>query len=301
MEANFDVAESPEGRVDLHLHSTASDGRLRPRAVMRAAADAGLAAVALTDHDTLAGIDEAREAALALEIEFVPGIELSTYREEEGTAHLLGYFVRGDDPALARHLERARSRRRDRAREIVGRLNTIGVPVTVEEVFAQTSSEGLISRAHIARALVEGGHVRSHGEAFGRYIGADGPAYVPTLRLNPEAGIRLLHGAGGLAVLAHPGEEWSEERIRAFAEAGLDGLEVLHPDHDRRTVVRLRRLAASLDLLETGGSDWHGPRHGSGRSLATQPVPYGWYARLRDAAEGAVAETVGTEPDSRAG
>lgn len=282
-ESGFDIPSAPEDRVDLHLHSTASDGQLSPAAVMRAAREAGLRAAALTDHDTLAGLGEARQAAESLGLEFVPGIELSTYEEAAGSIHLLGYYVREADPALAAQLEDALTGRGERAREIVARLNDLGVGVTVGEVFAQGSPAGLVTRAHIARALVDGGWISSYRAAFDRYLGSDGPAYVPVQRLEPAQGIALIQGAGGLAVLAHPGAAFDEDEIGRLAESGLDGLEVLHPDHDRGTARRLRELAARLGLLETGGSDWHGPRGGV-RALATQPVPYEWCRRMREEA-----------------
>lgn len=282
-ESGFDIPSAPEERADLHLHSTASDGRLTPPAVMRAAREAGLRAAALTDHDTLAGVAEARAAAESLGLEFVPGIELSTYEEDAGSTHILGYYLSETDPTLAAQLEEALMRRGERAREIVERLNDLGVGVTVAEIFALGSPAGLVTRAHIARALVDGGWISSYRAAFDRYLGADGPAYVPIRRLQPAQGIALIHGAGGVAVLAHPGAAFDEAWIGKLVESGLDGIEVLHPDHDRATVRRIRRLADRLGLLETGGSDWHGP-NGGVRRLATQPVPYEWCRRMREEA-----------------
>lgn len=283
IDSSFDVPAEAGNRVDLHLHSTCSDGRLEPAAVIQAAGEAGLEVVALTDHDTLAGIDEAARTADELGLEFVPGIELSTYDGNVST-HILGYFIDSQDQSFAEHLNEAREARARRAREMVDKLNAQGLGVTIDQVIAQASVEGLIARPHVARALLEGGWVKSYRQAFDRFIAAGRPAYVPTQRLEPAEGIAMIHAAGGVAVLAHPAQAHDEEAIRGLAEAGLDGLETLHPDHDRSTVQRLRRLAGELGLLETGGSDWHGPYNGGHGPLASQPVPYDWYLRLRAAA-----------------
>ena len=283
IDSSFDVPAQAGKRVDLHLHSTCSDGRLKPAAVMEAAGEVGLGVAALTDHDTLAGIDEAARAAEDLGLEFVPGIELSTYDGNVST-HILGYFIDVTDQNFAEHLTEAREARARRAREMVDKLNALGLGLTIDQVIAQASVEGLIARPHVARALLEGGWVKSYREAFDCFIAAGRPAYVPTQRLEPAAGIAMIQAAGGVAVLAHPAIAHDEEAIRGLAEAGLDGLETLHPDHDRSTVQRLRRLAGELSLLETGGSDWHGPHNGGHGPLASQPVPYDWYLRLRAAA-----------------
>ncbi len=273
-----------ESRIDLHLHSNRSDGQLDPAAVMAAAGKAGLKAVALTDHDTVAGLGEARRAADAAGLSFVPGIEFSCY-DQRGSTHLLGYFIDPDDPALASELEAAREGRLQRAGEMVERLRGLGVEISLDEVVAQASAQGAIARPHVARALVAGGWVRHYGEAFERFIAAGGPAYVPTRRIDPAEGIRRIHAAGGLAVLAHGGKTHGKRAIRELAQHGLDGLETLHPDHGLVEVRKLRGLARELELLETGGSDWHGHAEGRRVGLGSLPVPIEWYLRLRDAAE----------------
>lgn len=272
------VAES--GWVDLHLHSNASDGRLAPAAVVAAAAEMGLDAVALTDHDTVDGLEEAEDAALELGLEFLPGIELSTY-DDHGATHLLGY---GFDPAaadLTSFLEAARELRLARAGAIVEKLNTLGLEVSLEEVRAQAGARGLIARPHIARALVQGGWVKSYRLAFDRFIAAGQPAYVPTRLASPEEGIRHIQAAGGVAVLAHAGNSHDKARIREMVDAGLDGLEIYHPDHGPLEMNRLSDLAEELGLLTTGGSDWHGPLDGRRGRLGQQPVPYEWFRELK--------------------
>ncbi len=283
MSDGFGVPTNVESRVDLHLHSDRSDGRVDPAGVMAAAKESGLEAVALTDHDTLAGIGEARHAASQLQLDFVPGIEFSCY-DDSGSTHLLGYFVAPSHAELAAYLDDARDKRMQRAIDIVGKLNRLGVGIRVEAVIAQASRDGLIARPHVARALLEGGWVGSYFEAFDRYIAAGQPAYVPTWRITPVDGIGWIHKAGGLAVLAHGGKTHGDSTIKQLVDGGLDGLEVLHPEHGRFEVERLRRLAAELSLLETGGSDWHGPSDNRRGQLASQPVPYEWYLRLREAA-----------------
>lgn len=242
------------------------------------AAAAGLGVFALTDHDTLEGIPDARAAAAARGLELVPGIEVSAYDDARGSVHVLGYFVDEDDPALRARLGRFRDRRAERAREIVERLNRLGIGVTFEQVSAQ--ARGLVARPHVARALVEGGWVRSLEEAFGRYIADGRPAYVPTRYARPDEAIAAIHTAGGLAVLAHPGKRADAEWIRGLCAHGLDGLEVLHPEHAPAEVRRLRGVARRLGLLPTGGSDWHGPRDAAHGGLGSQGVPYEYYEAL---------------------
>lgn len=280
----FDAPADVTERIDLHLHSNRSDGLLEPAEVIAAAQEAGLLAVALTDHDTLSGVEEAGEAAAAIGLPFVPGIEFSCY-DENGSTHLLGYFVGPGHTELAEYLETARNLRVERAEQMVGKLNRLGVELTLADVKAQASEQGLIARPHVARALVAGGWVKDYNEAFYRFIAAGQPAYVPTWRISPAEGIRRIQEAGGLAILAHAGKSHSESAIRALVEAGLDGLETLHPEHGPYEVRRLRRLVEEHSLLETGGSDWHGPHDGRRGQLASQPVPYEWYVKLRDAAE----------------
>ncbi len=280
----YGIPEANEHRVDLHMHSTCSDGLAEPAFGMETAKQKGLAAVALTDHDTLAGLPAAAARAAELDLPFVPGIEFSAY-DDSGSTHVLGYFVNGGDRSLSEHLESALESRQRRAEKIVGKLNELGMEVTIDDVRAQASEGGLIARPHIARALVAGGWVKSYGESFGRLLAAGQPAYVPTRRIVPAEAIRLIHGAGGLAVLAHAGKTHSVPAIRELVDAGLDGLEVLHPDHGPYEVQRLRMLADELGLLETGGSDWHGPHDSRRGQLASQPVPFEWYERLLEAAE----------------
>jgi predicted metal-dependent phosphoesterase TrpH len=265
-------AGTPASFVDLHAHSTASDGALAPAAAVRAAHAAGLAAFALTDHDTLAGIAEAQAEADALGLRLVPGVELSVHRGSD-EVHVLGLHIRDVD-ALQLRLETFRGFRRTRAEQMVTKLNAAGVPVSFESVLEQ-SAGGAIGRPHVARALVAGGWVKDLREAFDRWLGAGKPAYVDKERLDIADGIAMIHEAGGIAVYAHPGHEGRRETIEPLVAVGLDGVEVRHPSHSREDELRLASLAAFFGLVVSGGSDWHGAMQG-GRVLGAMQVPSSW-------------------------
>lgn len=273
-----------DGGADLHAHTNASDGLRTPGQVVARAAELGLAAVAITDHDTTAGLPEALEAGRRVGVRVVPGVELSTWsarlRQE---VHLLGYGVAADGGSLAPLLAELREARRDRAREIVERLQRLGLTVTWEDVAAETGG-GSPGRPHVARALLRRGLVTSLEEAFDRYLAAGRPAYVPRRHLDPEAGIEALRSAGALPVLAHPGllraplddPGW----LRSWRDAGLAGIEAFHSRHTSPQVRRLIALAGRLELLVTGGSDCHGPGAGHPELLGAVRVPTAWVDRL---------------------
>ena len=247
--------------VDLHVHSSASDGAYPPREVVERAAEAGLKAIALTDHDTLAGQAEARAAGGAVGLEIVPGVEIST-EFERGACHILGYFVEVGDAALEKMLEAAREGRKVRNREMLVRLNRMGFGLSMEDIVGQ-AGEGVVTRAHFAAAMLRKGYVTSWDEVFEKYLGRGKPAYVERRHVEPEEAIEAIRGAGGLAVLAHPrqlnrGPEEMASWFRRLAAAGLDGLETQSPDHGAEDAQRYHEAAARLGLLETGGTDWHG-------------------------------------------
>lgn len=258
--------------VDLHAHSTASDGALPPTEAVQAAHAAGLVAFALTDHDTLGGIAEAQVAADACGLRLIPGVELSVHQGAD-EVHLLGLHIR-DVRQLQERLEVIRGFRRTRAESIVAKLNAAGIPMPFDAVLRQADG-GAIGRPHVARALVAGGHVRDAREAFDRWLGAAKPAYVDKERLDIAEGIRFIHDAGGIAVYAHPGSEGRREKIEPLVAAGLDGVEVRHPSHSREDELRLASLAAFFGLVVSGGSDWHGAMQG-GRVLGAMQVPSSW-------------------------
>ncbi|MCI3222214.1 PHP domain-containing protein [Streptomyces sp. NP-1717] len=253
-------------RIDLHTHSTASDGTDTPAELVRNAAAAGLDVVALTDHDTTRGHAEAVKTLAELDsgLTLVTGAELSC-RTDGVSLHMLAYLFDADEPQLLRERELVRDDRVPRARAIVAKLQELGAPITWEQV-ARIAGDGSIGRPHIASALVELGIVGSVDEAFGsRWLADHGRVHVPRHELDPFDAIRLVKAAGGVTVIAHPlavtrGAVVAEAAIARLAEAGLDGIEVDHMNHDESTRARLRGLAAELGLLTTGSSDYHGSR-----------------------------------------
>ncbi|MEU5419841.1 PHP domain-containing protein [Streptomyces sp. NPDC001407] len=253
-------------RIDLHTHSTASDGTDTPAELVRNAAAAGLDVVALTDHDGVGGHAEAI-AALPAGLTLVTGAELSCrFAGPDGfSVHMLAYLFDPLEPELARERELVRDDRVPRARGMVAKLNELGVPVTWERV-TEIAAGGAVGRPHVASAMVELGVIDSVSDAFtSEWLAGDGRAYVEKHELDPFDAIRLVKAAGGVTVLAHPfalkrGNCVSESGIAELASAGLDGVEVDHMDHDASTRARLRGLAADLSLLTTGSSDYHGSR-----------------------------------------
>jgi predicted metal-dependent phosphoesterase TrpH len=258
--------------IDLHMHSTASDGSRSPGDVVKAAHVAGLAAFALTDHDTIAGLAEARGAAEQLGLRLVPGVELSAVEGDLET-HILGLHL-SDLTELEHRLAGLREMRINRATRMVERLNQLGVPVKLEAVLAEAAG-GAVGRPHIARALIAGRWVGDFREAFDRYLGNGKAAFVPKDKLPVSEAIALIHRAGGLAVLAHPGQQGTAERIAMLVGFGLDGIEILHPSHSWDDSQRLDALAGEFDLVRSGGSDWHGSTDGA-RSLGMMRVPANW-------------------------
>jgi len=273
-------------RIDLHVHSSASDGTDPPAEVARRAAAAGLDVLALTDHDTMAGIPAAA-AALPPGLTLVPGLELSCLYKDR-SMHLLGYLCDPLDPALAAETELIRDDRVHRARAMVARLAELGAPVTWEQVTA-IAGDAVVGRPHIARALAEAGVVATPAGAFTEdWIADGGRAHVGRYAPDVTRGIALVREAGGVPVLAHPrspGYEIADEVIAGLAVAGLAGLEVFHPDHDHSERTRLTQLATELNLVMTGGSDDHGAFNDSG--LGSETTPPDQYQRLLALATGA--------------
>jgi len=252
--------------IDLHVHSNASDGTDAPAEVIRRAAAAGLDVVALTDHDTQAGLAEAA-AALPAGLVLVPGMELSCQLDGR-SVHLLGYLFDPADPALAAETSQIRDDRVYRAQAMTGKLRELGADVTWEQV-AAIAGDAVVGRPHLARALAASGAVASPADAFtAEWIGDGGRAFVDRYAPGLVRAVGLVRAAGGVPVLAHPrspGYEIPDEVIEGLAGAGLCGIEVFHPDHDQRERARLTELAASLDLIMTGGSDDHGSYLPGGR------------------------------------
>jgi len=252
-------------RTDLHAHSTASDGKLRPSEVVRLAARLGIGALALTDHDTTAGVVEAQQTGRELGLEVIAGVEINS-EGEHGDAHILGYFVDPSEQHLQDQLEAIRDARVGRARAMLKELAAMGMPLEWERVMAIAGDAVSIARPHVARAMVEAGYVSTTQEAFDKYISDKGPAYVNRLRMTMNEAIGFIHGAGGVAVMAHPAESKLAHLIPRLVEAGLDGIEVYYPKHTPEQQAELLDLAQRYHLVTTGGSDFHtldDPAHGT--------------------------------------
>ena len=249
-------------RLDLHIHTTASDGAWSPAAVARGAAGK-LDVIAITDHDTVAGVDAARRSAEGLPLHVIPAVELSsTYRGRD--IHVLGYFVDLDAPALRAHEAHAEQARERRMVEMIGRLGAQGIHVRMEAVLAVAGPErGSLGRPHLAKALVESGHAFSVSDAFDRFIGDGHAAFVPTALVDPPGAVGIVRDAGGIAVWAHPPTDLVDTLLPGLVRAGLRGIEVYRPRIDAEQMGRLERTARSSGLVVTGGSDWHTPDAGS--------------------------------------
>jgi predicted metal-dependent phosphoesterase TrpH len=259
--------------VDLHCHSTASDGSLAPTDVVRLAKQAGVSAMSLTDHDTVAGIREAADEAARQGIDFISGIEISCEFRAPGTMHLLGYGVDPDSPSLARLSAELIGNRNDRNPRIVRRLNELGISVTMKEWEDEAGGQ-VVGRPHLAAILVRKGYVSSTKHAFDKYIGQGGAAYFDKERVPPKRALDLVFASGGIPVLAHPfqlrctNDAELETVVKNMVDLGLVGIEVMHSDHDTPLVQRYTRLADRFGLVKTGGSDYHG--------ASKKSIDFGW-------------------------
>lgn len=263
------------GFVDLHSHSTASDGMLPPDEVVAAAHRAGIRALALTDHDTLAGVPLATATGQTLGMRIVPGVELSASNLDR-EVHILALHVTRLD-LLESRLEGLREGRKVRAERIVARLRHLGLDVTIEMVMHEAGTAS-VGRPHIARAMIRAGSVRDLREAFDRYLAYGRTAFIPKEKLEVSDAIAMTHEAGGLAIWAHPGSDGRRQRLEALVAFGLDGVEVRHPSHYAEDIKRLATLADFFGLVPSGGSDWHGLAEGP-RSIGAMQVPSEWLER----------------------
>jgi predicted metal-dependent phosphoesterase TrpH len=257
--------------IDLHLHTLFSDGVSTPEQVAEEAQKMGLAAIALTDHDTIEGCPRLAKACAERGIEFVPGTELSTDIEGQ-EMHLLGYFLDTMNEELIRETTRYQQNRTNRVHDLIRQLNSIGVALRADQVFSLAKCRAP-GRPHVARALVRHGFCGTMDEAFARYLRKGTPGWTPKVNVPFEEGIRLIHQAEGLAVMAHPGLNKIDHLIPDMVRAGLDGIECWHSRHPKSTAKRYREMAARLGLLSTGGSDCHGPGRGQ-PIIGTVCVPY---------------------------
>ena len=267
------------GEVDLHLHSTASDGTETPTEVVERAARRGLAGLSLTDHDTVDGLEEAARAAEEHGLRFLPGSELSA-NEPGSSIHILAYGFDPEHAGFRDFLEGWREARAERAEEIVLRLRREGLDLTMEHVRKQAGGD-ILTRAHLGRALEAEGLVPDQKTAFGRYLSRGQPGFVEKPPLRPKEVCERVHEAGGVTLIAHPGHSHTADDIRRWVDDGIDGVEVLHPANSPEVRRLMDALADELDLLRSGGSDWHGPEDHR-PDLGTEGVPVEWMDAIEE-------------------
>jgi hypothetical protein len=266
--------------ADLHLHSQFSDGTFSPEELVLHAQKQGLACIALTDHDTVEGCDRTATACARVQMEFITGTEL-TAEHEDTEVHVLGYFLDTHNPALLNRLNQFQTVRQHRIHEMVAALNRLGVPLNVESVFALANCKSP-GRPHVARAMVKEKLIGSLDEAFERFLKKGRPAWVPKTKMSALESVELIHQAGGLAVMAHPGLNRTDEIIPALVAAGLDGIECFHTKHSTVMSERYLGIAEKYGLLVTGGSDCHGFSKNK-PLIGTVRLPYAHVEKLRAA------------------
>jgi 3',5'-nucleoside bisphosphate phosphatase len=267
----------PERLIDLHLHTRHSDGSCSPEETVHHARQIGLSALSITDHDSLSAIDEARQYAEGVEL--ITGVELSCHYQE-ADIHLLAYFI---DPAYAPLADKVKFYQLERLKRgilIVEKLNELGIDLKMETV-QRMAKDATLGRVHVADALLKEEYVHTFDEAFSRYLGYHAPAYVPKTHFDPAEAIDLVHQAGGISVMAHPGSTRRDDAIAFMKGVGMDGLEVYHSKHTPAQVRHYKEIAARNNLLISGGSDWHG-RNDPRSEMGNQHVPYGVLARMKD-------------------
>lgn len=269
--------------IDLHTHTTASDGKCTPQELVARAVSARVSVLAVTDHDTVAGCPDAALACAQASIQFIAGVEITAVADERDI-HVLGYGVDPGAPELTAFLAAQRTQRVERVREMVARLGACRIVLDCDAILrpAERASGTAIGRPAIARALVEGGHVASVKQAFDEWLSRGRPGFVPRIGPSPKEVFRQIHGAGGLASLAHPVLVKHDEWIPGFVRDGLDALEVYHPDHTDADAARYLVTAAEFGVLVTGGSDFHGDEGHRTARLGAVSLPRHHFERLHE-------------------
>lgn len=274
--------------IDLHVHSTASDGTLTPSEIAVYAKAKGLSAIALTDHDTIDGIDECQVKGLEVGITVIPGIEFSTdfYGKE---LHILGYYINHHYQPFKEKLENLINARNHRNQEMLHKLTELGMPLTMEDLLADVQPDTVLTRAHFAKAMLKKGYIKDRNEAFTHYIGDGQPAFVPKQSFTAKKCISLIHEAGGLAVLAHPMLYGYDKKditnvLRGLKNEGLDGVECIYSTHTKNDMVHLLQVCLNLKLFPTGGSDFHGqnkPHLDLGTGYGELSIPFNILEAMR--------------------
>lgn len=267
----------PEKLIDLHLHTRHSDGSCTPEETVQRARQIGLAAISITDHDSLSAVEEARQVAEGIEL--VTGVELSCHYQG-ADIHMLAYFIDSGYEPLADKVRFYQLERLKRGQLIVERLNELGIDLKMETV-QRMAQDAAIGRVHVADALLREEYVRTFDEAFSRYLGYHAPAYVPKTHFDPAEAIELVHHAGGITVMAHPGSTRRDDAIAFLTGVGMDGLEVYHSKHTPAQVRHYKEIASRNSLLISGGSDWHG-RNDARSEMGNQRVPYTVLTRMKE-------------------
>lgn len=276
----MNTATNGAGAVDLHMHTTCSDGALSPKDLVKKAKYVGLTAISITDHDNLSAIAEAQSLANDLGVELIAGVEVSTAHEERDV-HILGYFVNVDQSPLGEYLAYCRRQRLFRTERMVQNLNKQGIKIQVEQVM-QKAGSGSVGRPHIAAVLQEHGYVQNYNEAFLKYIGTNCPAYEKSVETKPAEVISLINEAGGLSFLAHPGRQVPDDTVRYLIDNGLDGLEIVHPSHDASRQEYYRSIANEYFLLMSGGSDYHGVKLQDEENFGKMHIQYSWLQKMKN-------------------
>ncbi len=246
-------------KADLHIHTTVSDGRYSPSDVVREAVNRNLGMIAITDHDTFEGYFEANETAKDLDIEVIPGVEItSEFHDRE--CHLLAYGFDTENEEMVQFMQDQKMIRIDRAKKIVQNLKKLGFDVSYDEVRAEAGVKGVVARPHIAKVMIQKGYAANHREVFIRYLGNHAKAYYKCEYRTVKEIIDIVHSAGGIVILAHPGKNYSNNELKEFVDAGINGFEYIHPSHNYDLQRKYEQLAGEHGLLISGGSDFHGTK-----------------------------------------
>jgi hypothetical protein len=266
--------------ADLHIHTTASDGKWTVEKILHAAQQRGLSAIAITDHDTVGALQDI-ELKSSYQGEIIPGIEFNS-ETDFSEVHILGYHIDTKSPALQKILSNLRDSRVERVKEMIDKLKQIGYPLDFKDVQQQAGLSESLGRPHVAAALLEKGYISTFTEAFSGLIAKGGPAYVPHAKLSPVEAINTVRAAGGIPVLAHPGLIHDDNLVRQLILEGLMGLEAYHPTHDKATTNHYNQIAGRYNLLVTGGSDFHGIPGRYPEELGEFTIPYALVGRLNE-------------------
>lgn len=264
--------------ADLHIHTVASDGSYRPEEAVKIAKKMKISAVAICDHDSVEGIEPALEAGKLYRVKVIPAVEMC-YEEGPAGVHIVGYFIDWRNATLREALREIQQGRFRRIRDIVDRLSEIGIEITLADVLAEAAEGSVLTRPHVAKAMMKRGYVKSESEAFEKYLVYGRPAYVNRYQLPLGEIMRLIRNSGGVPVLAHPKYQNAIEFVPYLVELGLKGIEVYHPDHTQKEVAKFKKIAKKYGLIEVGGSD----AHGADRPIGTLTVPYEVVEKLEKA------------------